>query len=33
MSEMNNTLGGINDRLHIAEEKIRGLAGIAIETI
>ena len=32
MSERNNTSGGINNRLDIAEE-ISGLEGLAIETI
>ena len=33
MSEMNNTLGGVNNRIDIAEGKVSGLEGLAVEAI
>lgn len=33
MSEMNNTLGGINNRIDIAGGKVSGLEGLAVEAI
>lgn len=33
MSEMNNTLGGINNRIDIAEGEVSGLEGLAVEAI